>query len=208
MENISLVCRFCGAEKINGNSLRNHERLCKENPNRQKSNLAKYTEKGHKGSNQFIKARELGLPIPEGTRKGKPGTWIGRKHTEDQKKKISESVKKAHDEGRGHTWKNRYLFPSYAEQWLYNFLDARHITYEKEKPFFGFFLDVVIGNKVIEIDGEQHYLPEQFPEQIERDQRKDKLLKAKGYQELRLRWSLVQKDKENQIKILENFLNN
>lgn len=207
MESITFICRFCGQERKNGNSLRNHERLCKENPNRQTSALMKYNEKGHKGHNQFTKARELGLPIPESTRKGKPGTWLGRKHTEEQKKKISESAKRNHEKGIGHTWKNRYLNPSYAEQWLYGFLDARNIQFEKEVPFKGFFLDVVIGNKVIEIDGEQHYLPEQFPEQMERDQRKDKLLKEEGYQELRLRWSLVQKDKENQIKILENFLN-
>lgn len=29
------ICRYCGKECINANSLRNHERLCKENPNRQ-----------------------------------------------------------------------------------------------------------------------------------------------------------------------------
>lgn len=206
LESIESTCTFCGKVCKNQNSLRNHERLCKMNPERQETYLMK--NKDHARSNQFIKAKKLGLPIPEGTLKGKPGTWLGRKHTEDQKKKISEGVKKAHDEGRGHTWKNRYLNPSYAEQWLYGFLDARNVQYKKEVPFKGFFLDVVIGNKVIEIDGEQHYLPEQFPEQIERDQRKDKLLKEEGYQELRLRWSLVQKDKENQIKVLENFLNN
>ena len=136
----------------------------------------------------------------------KEGSFKGRKHSEEEKKKISKGAKKAHDEGRGHTWKNRYLNPSYAEQWLYGFLDSRNIKYEKEVPFMGFFLDVVIGNKVIEIDGEQHYLPNEFPEQIERDQRKDRLLKENGFEELRLRWSLVQKDKENQIKILESFL--
>ena len=29
------ICKYCGKECINTNSLRNHERLCKENPNRQ-----------------------------------------------------------------------------------------------------------------------------------------------------------------------------
>ena len=117
-------------------------------------------------------------------------------------------LKKAHDEGRGHTWIHRPDNPSYAEQWLYGFLDARNVQYKKEVPFKGFFLDVLVGNdKVIEIDGEQHYSLEKFPEIIERDQRRDKLLKENGYKELRLRWSLVQSDKENQVKILESFLN-
>ncbi len=132
--------------------------------------------------------------------------WKGKRHSEIAKQKISEGSKKAHDEGRGHTWQNRYLNPSYAEQWLYGFLDSRNIRYEKEVPFKGFFLDVVVGNKVIEIDGEQHYDEKKFPQQIESDKRKDKLLKENGFEELRLRWSLVQKDKENQIKILESFL--
>lgn len=206
-------CSFCKKGCKNRNSLINHERLCKGNPNRQKSNLMLYNEKGHKGHNQYTKAKELGLPKPELTEEQRKAISERMKANnpskrEEVRKKISESVKKAHDEGRGHTWIHRPDNPSYAEKWLYSFLDNRNIQYKKEVPFKGFFLDVLIGkDKVIEIDGEQHYLPESFPEQIERDQRKDKLLKENGYKELRLRWSLIQSDKENQVKILESFLN-
>lgn len=119
--------------------------------------------------------------------------WEGKHHSEETKKKISDGEKKAHDEGRGHTWKNRYLNPSYAEQWLYGLLDNNHIEYEKEKPFFGFFLDVAIGNKCIEIDGEQHGEDTRFPEQLERDKRKDALLKEHGWKELRIKWSDARK---------------
>lgn len=31
------ICKFCGKVCKNANSLRNHERLCKENPNQQES---------------------------------------------------------------------------------------------------------------------------------------------------------------------------
>lgn len=41
MENI-LICKFCNKECKNDNSLRNHERLCKENPMRQQSSFKKY----------------------------------------------------------------------------------------------------------------------------------------------------------------------
>lgn len=122
------------------------------------------------------------------------------------KKKCPRVQKKAHDEGRGHTWVHRSDSPSYAEKWLYGFLDNREIIYEKEKPYKGFFLDVVIGNKVIEIDGEQHYDAIKFPEQTERDERKDKLLKEDGFQELRLRWSWVQSNKEEAVNLLNEFL--
>ena len=33
------LCKFCGKECKNSNSLRNHERLCKSNPNRQTANI-------------------------------------------------------------------------------------------------------------------------------------------------------------------------
>lgn len=35
-------CKFCNKECKNNNSLRNHERLCKLNPNRQLTTFEKY----------------------------------------------------------------------------------------------------------------------------------------------------------------------
>lgn len=45
-----MICKFCGRTCKNNNSLRNHERLCKENPNRQIAthnnlNSSKYKKK-------------------------------------------------------------------------------------------------------------------------------------------------------------------
>ena len=65
-----MQCNFCNKICKNNNSLRNHERLCKDNPNRQilVSNFIKYNVKRRelniKGSNQYTKAAELGLPKP------------------------------------------------------------------------------------------------------------------------------------------------
>ena len=67
------ICKYCNSIRKNGNSLRNHERLCKHNLNRQepKSNLAEYNRKIQSGeivkthTNQFTKAKVLGLPKPE-----------------------------------------------------------------------------------------------------------------------------------------------
>ena len=47
-ENI-FICRYCCKECINANSLRNHERLCKKNPNHQESSLLKHNEKIRSG---------------------------------------------------------------------------------------------------------------------------------------------------------------
>ena len=64
-------CKFCSRVCKNANSLRNHERLCKQNPNKQQlvSNLIEYNKKreelGLKGCNQYTKAAKLGLPKPK-----------------------------------------------------------------------------------------------------------------------------------------------
>lgn len=219
-------CSFCGKLCKNDNSLRNHERLCSKNPNRQKTTFAnkeimsKLDRKSMMTSTKKLFCCSFCGKEWQTTKTGYkthelhchsnpnriPGSWAGRQHSEDQKKKISEASKKAHDEGRGHTWQNRYLNPSYAEQWLYGILEKRNISFEKEKPFKGFFLDVVIGNKVIEIDGEQHYDKEKFPEQRDRDNRKDRLLAEEGFSELRLRWSEVRKNPELYIDKILDFL--
>ena len=39
------ICKFCGKVCKNTNSLRCHERLCKENPNRQESSWVKFNHK-------------------------------------------------------------------------------------------------------------------------------------------------------------------
>lgn len=51
------ICRYCGKECKNANSLRNHERLCKENPNRQilhgRDNFYLYRQKVKNGEIKY-----------------------------------------------------------------------------------------------------------------------------------------------------------
>lgn len=155
MENISLVCRFCGAEKKNGNSLRNHERLCKENPNRQKSALMLYNERGHEGHNQYTKARDLGLPKPilsEETRRRISENGKGRKHTEETKKKLSELAKKRGFGGwhtsRSFDYNGIRLDSSYELRFAED-LDKNKIKWSRPKPL------------LYRLNGEEHrYYPD------------------------------------------------
>lgn len=213
MSNIVFKCKVCNKEFNSGVALGGHMSGC---------GLAK---KGfnhsitQKNSRQFFKCpfckkewetTKAGF----GTHKRKcyenpdriPSYWEGKKHSDETKKRISNGAKKAHDEGKGHTWKNRYLNPSYAEKWLYELLDSHNIIYEKEKHFFGFFLDVAVGNKCVEIDGEQHYDISRFPEQLERDKRKEMLLEENSWQLLRVRWSEIKKEPEKFANKILNFL--
>jgi hypothetical protein len=95
-------CRFC--EKIckNDNSLRNHERLCHKNPDRQiiVSNFIEFNKKRKeqniKGTNHFVKSKQLGLPIPlmsDETKKKISEALKNRVWTEEQRKQHSEVMK-------------------------------------------------------------------------------------------------------------------
>ena len=97
-------CSYCGKFCKNDNSLRNHERLCRFNPNRQilKSNFVEWNKKrkkyGIKGENQYTKAKRLGINKPiisDETRYKMGNSWRGKKHTEQEKIAISNGMKKA-----------------------------------------------------------------------------------------------------------------
>lgn len=83
------ICNYCGSERKNHNSWRNHERCCPSNPNRNyKNGMA-----GKKGSNQYIKAEELGLLKPQlsdESREKIRKSSTGRKHTVETKRILSE----------------------------------------------------------------------------------------------------------------------
>lgn len=99
-----LKCEHCSRECKNDNSLRNHQRLCRLNPHRQeiKSNFTLYNEKvrnglAKKSSNQFQKAREMGLDPPtvsESTRAKLSKASKGRKYTQEHRQKLSKIMKR------------------------------------------------------------------------------------------------------------------
>jgi hypothetical protein len=97
-------CRFCEKVCKNDNSLRNHERLCHKNPDKQiiVSNLIEFNKKRKeqniKGTNHFIKSKQLGLPLPlvsEETKKKMSEASKKRVWSEEQRMKHSESMKTA-----------------------------------------------------------------------------------------------------------------
>ena len=67
------ICKYCKSIRKNANSKRQHETRCKENPKRIAvvSNFIEYNRKLRVGdlfkehSNQYVKAKKLGLPKPE-----------------------------------------------------------------------------------------------------------------------------------------------
>lgn len=99
MDNVkTYICKYCLKVCKNKNSLVQHEIRCKENPN--KINLEYLSNRDcskikFNPSNQFIKAKKLGLLIPqvsEETKQKLSNVWKGRKHTKETKEKISKTM--------------------------------------------------------------------------------------------------------------------
>lgn len=102
-----MKCRYCGRDCKNANSHRNHERLCRSNPERViKPKTQKWYESiaGRKGANQYTKAKELGLAKPaiqEATREKLSRAKKGKKLSNDTKEKLSEIRSKYIEEKGG-----------------------------------------------------------------------------------------------------------
>ena len=90
------ICKYCGKKCKNDNSLRNHERLCKQNPRRQITHGG-WNKGLNKENNENIKkqSESLKLKYAEGytnPQKGKIGTFKGKHHSEQTKQKIRNSA--------------------------------------------------------------------------------------------------------------------
>lgn len=97
----NFICKYCGKICKNKNSLAQHEIRCKQNPNKLniKSNLIEYNKSIKRGditaSNQYIKAKKLGLPKPQitiETRRKIGNGWRGKHLPTRMKEKISTSM--------------------------------------------------------------------------------------------------------------------
>lgn len=100
-----MECVYCNKVCKNDNSLRNHQRLCKLNPNKQtiKSNLINYNQKLKLGlvsktaTNQHTKAKLEGrvIVVSDETKTKLSNASKGRKLTDDHRNNIKKSMRTA-----------------------------------------------------------------------------------------------------------------
>jgi len=193
-----LNCKYCNKECKNHNSLRNHERLCKDNPERQKSHFE--SEKfrlsgGNKGQNQFTKAKSEGKILSHSTEtKKKIGEWSSkRKHSEETKKKISEKRKQFLNENPD---KIPYILnhsskTSYPEQYFLDcFNDVTDLEFQYPVKRYSLDFANVSEKLYLEIDGEQHYLDNKI---TEHDITRTETLTKLGWKGIRIRWAEFKK---------------
>lgn len=124
------------------------------------------------------------------------------------KQNISDRMKKRVAEGKHIGWLSRAKVKrSYPELYFEKLFANEGYAFEPEVPCGRFFIDFVIGKHAIEIDGKQH----EYPEQVQRDIRKDLMMKEKGYIVTRIKWfNPINEPNKNrlypQIKELLNLL--
>ena len=135
----------------------------------------------------------------------------GYKLSDEQKKRISEKMKKAHQEGRAGTFPSRKNCEhSYPEKWLIGVLNRElgfieDKDYKTEYFFHKQFLDFAWPERklCIEVDGQQH---ERFPERKLNDAKKDENLKAENWNLLRIKWSDIYNNTQECIQQILSFL--
>lgn len=129
--------------------------------------------------------------------------------SEEVRQRISESMKKAHVEGRAWNigksrWNNK---PSYPEKFFAKVIENEFLDkeYQTEYNVSIYSIDFAWPHKklAIEIDGEQH---QRFDEYKERDKRKDALLESEGWKVLRIAWKDMCNDTKQWISVSNKFV--
>lgn len=177
-----MICNYCRKECKNNNSLKNHERCCPSNSNRKYKNGML----GKKGSNQFSKAKSLGISIPkhsEETKQKIRKKVIGYKHTENVRKIISEKALKSKHRrlGKSTRWYvrmdgSKILLDSSWEELLAKRLDELNIEWirpsaiswtDKEGITHNYFADFYLPQHNLYLDPKNEYLCAITKEKIE-----------------------------------------
>lgn len=203
------ICKFCGKICKNANSLRNHERLCKLNPERQESSWVKFNhERGawNKGLTKETdeRLRLQGLVLSEHYASGEIVSHNkGQTMSYEQRQKLSIARKRYLKENPD---KVPYILnhhsngDSYPEKYFKAILDNEKIEYKQNYYQNGYFLDFAWPEKklYLEIDGEQHYVDERI---VEHDKVRTETLSNEGWVCVeRIRWSEYQKLNETERK--------
>lgn len=206
-------CIFCKKEFVSDKGRKSHEHWCSFNPEKISHDKNTFLI-NRKSSNQFLKAKELGLifEIKEETREklSIAGKNQKRIFTEDTKNSISLGMKKAHEEGRAHNigqsrWNNEMSYPEkFFKAVIENEFSDKNFIQEFNVGIYSIDFAWVEKKLAIEIDGEQH----EKEEYKERDKRKDKKLLEEGWKVLRIKWKDLYSNTKEKIEEAKTFINN
>lgn len=212
---VQFKCAYCSAQFLRNCACKVHERYCTKNPNRKPTRndireifTCQYCGRVKLTTKSVHTSHEIHCDKNPNRRLwAAPRIW-----TDDERSRLSASMKRAVQEGRSHGWassKQNKNGMSYPEIWFANMLERNQIGmgYEYNKQFYKYKLDFawVERRLCIEIDGSQHTL---IDAQRQSDECKDALLHEHGWKVLRLKWGYICKNPQNVISLVKDFLMN
>ena len=208
------ICKFCGKGCKNANSLRNHERLCKNNPNRQNSNFVKFNNEREKIWNKGL-TKETDKRLKKASETLKKSyengnvkifdhkvVWTKERREEQSKRKkvLYSKYPEKHPNAKLSGNKNKMTYP---EQLTFEWLNDKgiknehnyHFVTEKFNRYVDFYLPEL--NIFIEVDGEYWHTD------TEKDISKDKDAFEQGIKTIRIKPKLnVLEQLEKNLKCL------
>ena len=117
-----------------------------------------------------------------------------RNYTEEQKEHFRQIQLEKVKNGTHKGWNSRNI-KSYAEKFWERVLHNNKINYIREKTVGKYFLDFVIGDIDLEIDGKQH----RYKERHESDLKRDEFLRKQGYFVYRIAWNEINSEEGKQM---------
>lgn len=218
MENFK--CKYCGKICKNQNSLRNHERLCKENPNRQISPFVNFNKECTDGkrnvwnkgltSDTDSRVKQQSISLSNRYNDDLVSSFKGKHHSEESKLKLSIARKKYLNE---HPEKvpyklNHHSKQSYPEKYFREVFDnddlLKNAISEYRVKLYSLDFAFPDIKFYIEIDGEQHYTDSRI---FEHDKKRNLELEEMGWKSIRIRWSEYSKksleEKQEIIKCIK-----
>lgn len=203
----STECKFCKKICKNPNSQRNHSRLCKNNPNRQFTYLTTNREEARKHvkySNQYLKAKALGLPKPILSEEVRQRLSLANKNRSKEVRDriaeaVSKTVRKKVNEGTWHTSLAKRMHYNYKGVDLHGkwelryaqWMDENTIKWERCKRVFDYILN----------DVRRRYTPDFYLPDT------DEYVEIKGYKTAKdeAKWSQFPKELKLKVLMRENL---
>jgi very-short-patch-repair endonuclease len=197
------ICPYCQKE-YSKYGIKNHIRITHNNEKAPMTRKKAWNKGLTKDTDDRVK--KCGETFSKNYKEGK--IELNNYPSEETKNKISESMKKAHKEGRAHNigkcrWNNEMSYPEkFFKQVIDNEFEDKNYVQEYNVSIYSIDFAWVDKKLAIEIDGEQH----EKPDVKERDIRKDKKLKEEGWKVLRIKWKDMFHNTKDWIQIVKDFI--
>ena len=212
LDNVMCICEQCGISYIrkNGISSRFCSRKCANTRMHSQQTKEKISSSLRDYANVHSKPKLVRLckncriPISKKCKTGycRVCSHVSPEYKEHMRRIQLEKVANGTHKG----WKSRNI-TSYAERFFEQVLNNNRVTYNREKKVGKYFLDFVIGQIDLEIDGKQH----EYPKRRESDAERDRFLRSEGYFVYRIKWNEINSEDgktmmKDKIDLLIDFI--